>query len=263
MLLLFILIVLAFANQEEAQNARLREANRVLLRALREVTLDTEVAVGDEESVAGCSPVCKPDEICWAEMNYCYNEAALKREISVGQFKAGSKGLRQKSVEESIGSGGICGNCDGCLRNGVCWEYSANGISGPVDGTHCTNVDGVDCTPSDIAVAASNQRLARENAKLVYEIEAALGGKEIQPRSPASLLKEKAVSGGSGIVDAVCPRDNADREEGMCDTDHERSGSTWCGYCKYGMTINRPFPYVNDWCCKKEERNGGNCKCHY
>jgi len=115
----------------------------------------------------------------------------------------------------------------------------------------------------DIAVAASNQRLARENAKLVYEIEAALGGKEIQPRSPASLLKEKAVSGGSGIVDAVCPRDNADREEGMCDTDHERSGSTWCGYCKYGMTINRPFPYVNDWCCKKEERNGGNCKCHY
>jgi len=159
MLLLFILIVLAFANQEEAQNARLREANRMLLRALREGTLDTEVAVGDEESVAGCSPVCKPDEICWAEMNYCYNEAALTREISVGQFKAGSKGLRQKSVEESIGSGGICGNCDGCLRNGVCWEYSANGISGPVDGTHCTNVDGVDCTPSGSTATVSEETL--------------------------------------------------------------------------------------------------------
>jgi len=76
---------------------------------------------------------------------------------------------------------------------------------------------------------------------------------EIQPRLPGSPLKEEEVG-------CDVNRPGQDKEGGICDTDQARGGSAWCGYCKFGMTIDRPFPWTNDWCCNREESGFGNCR---
>jgi len=81
---------------------------------------------------------------------------------------------------------------------------------------------------------------------------------EIQPRLPGSPLKEEEVG-------CDVNRPGQDKEGGICDTDQARGGSDWCGNCKYGMTIERPFPWTNDWCCNKDEQGTGLCRdiCHF
>jgi len=152
------------------ENLRLQRTNKVLRQALS--SIQTESTVGGSECnsppVSKCE-LCHDWFFCEGKTYFITSYAVVEGATPHPLFGCtypktytyvDSGDLCPK--EESIGSGGICGNCDACLRNGVCWEYQADGISGPVDGTHCTNVDGVDCTPSETRVGSSIEQRVKE-----------------------------------------------------------------------------------------------------